>query len=683
MANIVHISPSKYRSLLSEVLPYERPIFFSNRSFVRFLKHYGVRTEGGRLVATKNQKKGLNEFLRILGGEKEDNRLSYEYDIYRGEPKQDESEEERRLSIIHPYYQVKMAEFYEEYRMLLIEYCNRSRASLRHPVRVAERQKQMQGLERLAFDKYDADGIDNGQKHYFAYENCDNINKFYEDDLFYQAEKQFSKMLKTDLKSCFESIQPNDLTKAVVGRDIRQSNGSFAKEFALLQRQFHSNNLGIVIGPEFSRIYAEMILQHIEVEAEKEMRAKGYRRNVDYVFYRYVDDGFLFFNKNEVREEWEIIYTNVLKQFGLKLNSKKRHIYEQRPFVDKIAIVKREISKLVDEMFANRMETFIGFVNLQKGKYDTPTSISGSQFIKHYRLIVASGEGEVQYKDITIYTLGIIRNRLDELLKSFNTVYKEYRLAQFKKIVDEKGREIMERYEREFSDFIQNIISILFFILACDTRMVTSMRVVELVHMLQLYVRGLYKLERGIYSIKFPSPIIRALDETISKETRELLHANITKSHTTMEMLCLLDLQPIMSPIVRISEETIGQYIGESNDSNMNLDFFTIFELMHFISGCGDGEYEGLKQLVNSIILEKICGQDKGSTESVLISIEALCNPNTDEVMRGEILRRLDVKEEKIDSTLDFIQEQEDMFITWRNYKIDHEVAQFENNNVY
>ena len=124
MGKLVHISSSKYRALLSEVLPYERPIFFSNRSFVRFLERYGVRTEGGRLVATKNQEAGLDEFLQIIGGANGDKRISFQYEISRGQVKDQKDSKMRCLTVIHPYHQVEIAEFYERYRMLLIDFCN-------------------------------------------------------------------------------------------------------------------------------------------------------------------------------------------------------------------------------------------------------------------------------------------------------------------------------------------------------------------------------------------------------------------------------------------------------------------------------------------------------------------------------------------------------------------------------
>lgn len=686
MGKLVHISSSKYRALLSEVLPYERPIFFSNRSFVRFLERYGVRTEGGRLVATKNQEAGLDEFLQIIGGANGDKRISFQYEISRGQVKDQKDSKMRCLTVIHPYHQVEIAEFYERYRMLLIDFCNRSQSSLRYPVKLAERQESAPNNERLIFDRDSNQRIDEGLKHYFTYERCENINYFYESNLFYQAEKQFSKMYKTDLESCFESIRIEDLAISVFGRELEQCEGSFVSHFAELQKQFRVEDNGIVIGPEFSRIYAEMILQHVDEQVDVAMRKTGCQRGVDYMFYRYVDDGFLFFNEAIVQKKLLKCYEEILCQYGLQLNPKKKKLYEQRPFVDAIATIKSMVADIVDELLVNRLTTFVGFTKMQKGVFDTPAKVDSSRFIRLYRLALQSGNGEVAHKDITVYTLGLIHNHVERILLEFNKIYRQYVEAEVKGILDDRGMEIKKQYEREFLDYMRNVVEIEFFLLSCDTRMVTSMRVVSMTHTLQLFVRGFYRFDDGLYSSKFPTFIINALDEVISRETRLLYSANAQKADTTMELLNLLNLQRKMNPNARISEDVLMQYLGDEEEMAERLNFFTAFEMLHFQSGCDDREFARLKQPLNTWLSKQIRslhGAGESRTEAVLTCVEMLCNPKVEDSWRRKVLSYLEVPEDRIDSTIAFIHKQEDMFITWRNYKIDHEVAQFENNNVY
>ena len=145
MSKLIHVSKSKYRVVISDILPYERPVFFSNRFFARFLKYYGIEIEGDCLVARHHSDEpGLSEFLEILGGKVGSTRKSFHYFITK-----DGKERGRCLSVIHPFHQVKMVEFYDRYKMLLIDFCSRSNYSIRFPYKVADYQKKQKGYKKI------------------------------------------------------------------------------------------------------------------------------------------------------------------------------------------------------------------------------------------------------------------------------------------------------------------------------------------------------------------------------------------------------------------------------------------------------------------------------------------------------------------------------------------------------
>ena len=679
MSKFVRISKSKYRVVVSEVLPYERPIFFSNRFFSRFLKYYGVRIEQGELVATKNSTDGLKEFLKLLGGFKGSKRTSYQYDISRGS-----ADNKRTLSIIHPYHQVEMVEFYDRYKMLLIDFCNRSSFSLRYPYKIADKQEQAKGYAKLISVSQKKMDPDSGLKHFFSYRSCDNINDFYDDHIFLQAEKQFTHLLQLDLKECFDSIHPTDLSIAVFGQLNNECRGSFAWTFADIQNRVSAEGKGIVIGPEFSRIYAEIILQHIDILMEQMMRNEGYYRGRNYQFYRYVDDGFLFYNEEKVKTSWENDYRDVLSLFSLRINDEKIVNYDRRPFVDVRTNAKMQITQLIDDMFINRLTTFKGFIKVQSGDYDTPTFIDYEKFIKTLRVIVNNG---VEYKDITSFTLGLIKKRLVKLFHQFDDVYKEYVLAEMHNAIDDKGTQIKKKYEREFIEYLQDIVRILFFILSCDIRMVTSIKVVSIINFMQLFIRGYYQFENGLYSCKFPRIAIYTLDEAITNETRSLLRMRTYDKSAMMEVLNVLELQKIMTESSCVREEDVMQYLNiQKNEAlSSRLNFFIVFELLHFTNHFSYG-FDELKEILNRWVLEKtkeLKDPTISNTEAVLTGIEYLCDPQADSNIKKKVLSNVENDKDKRESILRFVQRQKDLFVKWRGYKIDHEILQFENNYVY
>ena len=280
MSKLIHITRSKYRVLVSDTLPYERPLFFTNRFFARFLKYYGVVCKDGRLLATKNHSDGIEDMLSIIGGQSGDIRKAFQYSINK-----DGTEDTRTLTVIHPYHQVQMVEFYDRYKTVLLDFCNRSSFSLRYPCKVATSQKRQKGFPSFLSDDSLVYNAEESIKHFFAYNYYNNINSFYDDYRYLRAEKKFSCMYKSDLDKCFDSIIPESLSLAMFGEKMERCSGSMAEDFFLLNKSFQNDKNGIVIGPEFSRLYAEIILQKVDFETEKVLKEdKGYTNDKDYIF---------------------------------------------------------------------------------------------------------------------------------------------------------------------------------------------------------------------------------------------------------------------------------------------------------------------------------------------------------------------------------------------------------------
>lgn len=435
MSKLLRVSRSKYRVVISDVLPYERPVFYSNRFFARFLKYYGIEVEEGMLVARRHgDEPGLKDFLEILGGRKGAERRSFQYSISK-----EGHREGRRLTVVHPFHQVEMVDFYDRYKMLIIDYCMRSNFSIRFPYKVADCQKKQKGYHKVYSD--DASPVDTSEslKHFFAYKYFKNINFFYGDYRFLRAEKKFRCMTKLDLKHCFDRIQPESLSMAMFDHEMEDCKGSMAYDFWRLQDKFRVSKEGIIIGPEFSRIYAEIILQRIDREVERRMGEEYKVRNRDYIFYRYVDDGFLYYNDRGDRNCFFSLYRSELKKYGLSINKEKVVEFAQRPFVEAISIAKGLILRLINERFQNRLDTFKGFVHSQNNRFDTPAVLDFKTFVNEVRTIMCTCGENMKYKDITSFLLGVIQKRVGLLVRDFNLLYAQYCRAIGDGSINDKG----------------------------------------------------------------------------------------------------------------------------------------------------------------------------------------------------------------------------------------------------
>lgn len=664
--------------VISDVLPYERPMFFSNRFFARFLKYYGVEIKGDVLIANKhNEEPGLKEFLEMLGGKEGVNRSSFHYSITK-----DGHKEGRCLSVIHPFHQIRMVDFYERYRMLLIDFCSRSNYSIRFPYKVADYQKKQKGYHKIFSD--DAEPVDTSEslKHYFAYKYYKNINFFYGDYRFLRAEKKFRNMTKLDLKHCFENITPSSLSIAMFNLKMEKCEGSLAFDFCKMQDEFNASRDGIIIGPEFSRIYAEIILQRIDLELEKQLEKEEIFRNKDYIFYRYVDDGFLFFNDVEIKECFFSNYKSELEKYGLSINPDKVVDFSERPFVESISIAKGLLLRLVDERFQNRLDTFKGFVHSQNNRIDTPTKLDFKTFVNEVRTIMCTCGKNIAYKDITSFLLGVVQKRLILLIRDFNLLYGQYCRAAADESINESGRTIKERYEREFIEFSKSIVEVLFYFLCCDMRMSTSLKVVSIIDKLQLFVRGTYDIDEYSKSDKFPEHSIGRLDEKISDEIASLF-LNITpEQYNLMEILNILEVEKTMLLKNQISPKVLNDFWRKCKEKALDFNFFIVFEVIHFIR---DAEgYKDLREALYEWINGQIISLNDtmvSSAEAVLTFMETMCCPWIDNYKKIEYARLL--CGDASDKVYNFAKKQKDIFIKWHGYKLNEAIQQIHSAEVY
>lgn len=104
---------------------------------------------------------------------------------------------------------------------------------------------------------------------------------------------------------------------------------------------------GIVIGPEFSRIFAEVIFQHVDSSVAHSLKNEKYDFERDYVCYRYVDDYFFFYNDEACRKKAIELFDEKLKEFKLAISAEKTHEFS-RPFITDITRAKIRIDKLID-----------------------------------------------------------------------------------------------------------------------------------------------------------------------------------------------------------------------------------------------------------------------------------------------------------------------------------------------
>ncbi len=268
------IKQSIYRILLSEVLPYELPLIISNNRFYNIADKLRMQIVDDKLKhrSTKEYDKWADAFVLLLNGNSSI-KSSFNYYINKGDGQQ-----ARELVIIHPFMQMKILDFYKKYDSLILNFCQKSNFSLRYPHKRATFLRPKSNISKAAEDFLDYKANTN-PKHYFHYQKYQNINSFYDGTEFLRLESRFKHIYQTDIHHCFDDIPIMDLAQRLykLGKTPTVKN-NFASKFSLMMKEMNNGRIhenpthndkaetkdiseSVLIGPEFSRIFAEMFLK--------------------------------------------------------------------------------------------------------------------------------------------------------------------------------------------------------------------------------------------------------------------------------------------------------------------------------------------------------------------------------------------------------------------------------------
>ncbi|CAE6869934.1 hypothetical protein R69927_03282 [Paraburkholderia domus] len=414
------------RIFVTETLPSEVPLMVSNDGFYQNSK-------------TNNSAGLISNFIfdRLVLGKKRKKHytIAYSYKIKKS------ASSFRKLAFPHPIAQWEMKDFYEQFEKLICHFCSRSPATITAPRKVAGTYFYKNPLENLkkykqaAVEEMHLDALMRYSSSYFSYRGYDRLYKFFNSNTYLKLEKNFPHLKTFDVTKCFESMYTHSISWATKEKVFVKHNvmtgGTFGQKFdGLMQRANYNETNGILIGPEISRIFAEIIFQEIDCNSIDALKKKcGYENNLDYTIRRYVDDIFVFAKTEEVAEKVFEIYSDELGKFNLHTNKQKEANYT-RPFFTQKSRVLRQINIIINE-FTNK---FLEQPN------ETETRLVPTQIFHPERLVksfidsiktVCSVES-LPYDEVSSYIISSISNRIKWMINFGDLKVEEDALVFFK-----------------------------------------------------------------------------------------------------------------------------------------------------------------------------------------------------------------------------------------------------------
>lgn len=221
------------------------------------------------------------------------------------------------------------------------------------------------------------------------------------------------------MSKCFDSIYSHSLSWAIKDKEFTKTHvaieSTFAQEFDALMRYTNRNETnGIVIGPEVSRIFAELIFQSIDHRSIHRLEQQPYNLKFGkhYVFRRYVDDVFIFAKDDETAKTVYECFSDVLTSFNLHPNTSKSKKYT-RPFVTVKSRITRDASVL-SNMFLERF--------LEQGKSEEvlvpkeihyPWRLTRS-FVNSVKSLCSYNNAN--YDEVSAYLIAVLVERVKKLV---------------------------------------------------------------------------------------------------------------------------------------------------------------------------------------------------------------------------------------------------------------------------
>lgn len=719
----LRIKYKKERAILSDVLPYELPIIFSNRHFYRFLVQYGIEIDNNSVTINNNKLSSkeaavLPEIVKLLLGCNKDTptkstpfvldikdsdwRTPFIYKISHKE------KEFRELAIIHPKNQVELINIYDKYKELILYYCSLSRYSIRKPDDIAKFVYYKDKLHRFS-KGYKRDSVENYLNEYenlrtfFSYKKYTNIYRFYEDYRYQRAEKKYNHLVKFDIAKCFDSIYTHSLVWALHNKEIVKNNlgwskNTFAGEFdKFMQNVNFGETNGILIGPEFSRIFAELIFQKIDKSVETKLLSDNqYFVGQHYECYRYVDDYFLFYNDDLVKDTIMDAFRLELKEYKMSLSEAKTVKYD-KPIITDITIAKYKIVDLIGDSIKFKIEEAelpeiadndsekadLELINDKFTIYVNPNKLAAK-----FKAILK--ESNVGYKDVINYTLATIARKVEAIIKKIDKKFREYTELELLNRLDKDGLKKKYNLEKRFTAFVINVLDFIFFIYTVNPRVNSTIKLTVVLNTIISFFNG-----RQYFDIKelggrkavsrFEGINKDMVFKKIQDEIRLVLEKTKIVKHSQVETLYLLIILKELGREYMLPADVLTKYFCLNQDDGKtelkckeDINALSIMVLLFYISN--ESKYDAVRSAVTAHIVEKISTTDKEkrrrNTELTLILFDSLSCPYINTDIKRKLLSLFEINELTIkDNIIEFCcTNQKYWFTKWGKINLNKEL---------
>lgn len=358
MKKINNIERNRLDYLLTDIMPVEVSELFSFGKFYEYL--LSRQAELDEIIKAMRQCKAKNAEIPFNGGQWGNwASTPLKYNILKG------TNGGRELNLVQPIAALNMYFFIECYQKEILDsFEEKACFSLRYHRKNTDLYYKRKIKKVADYFEKTSRKIDKGVLQqtgaYFKIHKFNSVSSFTNSRLWQQCNFKYRYFAKIDYKSCFDSIYTHAFKWCIEKNTVDSKAANNANLYIVIDRILQNINgrssNGVIIGPEFSRMIAEILLEHIDVEVKQALAAKGLHAGIDYRVFRYVDDVYIFTNN---QEHTDLIITSIEKtaqSYLLRLNDLK-YLKSETPVVLSTWLGKtREFSDRLANLFYRKHE---------------------------------------------------------------------------------------------------------------------------------------------------------------------------------------------------------------------------------------------------------------------------------------------------------------------------------------
>jgi hypothetical protein len=705
------INYSKERAILSDVLPFEIPITYSNRHLYNFLVKNKIKlvtnANGAEKIIWQNTHPIIGEILKLLFGVKQATGISNEIELSsKADSKKipfnfkisHKENDFRELTIIHPKSQLDLIYFYDNYRDSILYYSSISQFSIRKPNKVAKyiyqqakKKKRQFGKEIDEKNSLSAKTKYENLKNFFHVKKYSNIHKFYESYQYHQCEKKYNNLYKFDISKCFDSIYTHSiawalLNKTIVKDTLPATDTTFAGVFdRFMQNLNYGETNGIIIGSEFSRIFAELILQQIDKTVYQELNFKGIIHKRDYDVFRYVDDYFVFYNDDQTKETIHSLFKMELSNYKLYLNDSKSKLYD-KPIITELSIAKQKISDLLnkDLTFKAIEEKACEDDDAEDNNEDESEVenekkyniyVSSNKLITRFKIIVK--ETKIEYKDILNYVLAAIDKKIEKIISCYDDSSNNH------------------KKEKNYTESFLQILDLTFFLYSVSPRVNSTIKLCMIIGKVTAFINRKNQDKSETFTFDNKHRVFKKIFDEVS----QIMNKNKVSQIIQIETLYLLVALRELGREYRLDIHILCKYfnikITDSISTKFeiaNLNYFSITVLLFYIK---DAErYKHLRYALMSYVTNifKVEGKIniKKKAELVFLLLDMLTCPYLDDQTVVDKERKYRYKKKLLSlagveasNHIAMIEKENFWFTKWTDFEFNSELESKRSQEVY